>query len=116
MLLAITLIFLLIPFLPHTWILCRPKPLDGTDGFDKSKVDEFLHNIFSDLSVDQEENSELVAFFAEHNPPPPEKLVFTRSSAFRIGSDFLGDDNDKNVQLLRCINVVVHAFESSCFM
>ena len=94
----------------------RPKPLDDTDGFEESKVDDLLQNLFSDLSVDQEENSDLVAFFAEQNPPPPDKLVFTRSSAFRIGSDFLGDDNDKNVQLLRCINVVVHAFETSCFL
>ncbi len=97
-------------------VLVRPKPLEGTDAFEDEKVDEFITGVYSDLSIDQEENSELVAFFAEHNPPPVDKLVFTRASAFRIGCDFLGDDHDQNVELLRCVNVVVHAFETTCFL
>jgi hypothetical protein len=108
----------LIPFSsPHTCLIpfsSRPKELDGTEAFEEDKVSEFLTDIFSDLSVDQEENAELVAFFAEVNPPPVDKLIFTRASAFRIGCDFLGDDRDTNIQLLRCVNVVVHAFEMIC--
>lgn len=92
----------------------RPKELEGTDGFEDDKVSEFLTNIYSDLSIDQEENADLVAFFAEENPPPVDKLVFTRASAFRIGCDFLGDDRATNVKLMKCINVVVHAFEYTC--
>eukprot|EP00545_Synedropsis_sp_CCMP1620_P002812 CAMPEP_0119012320 /NCGR_PEP_ID=MMETSP1176-20130426/6364_1 /TAXON_ID=265551 /ORGANISM="Synedropsis recta cf, Strain CCMP1620" /LENGTH=481 /DNA_ID=CAMNT_0006965253 /DNA_START=55 /DNA_END=1500 /DNA_ORIENTATION=+ len=93
-----------------------PREMENTDAFEEDKVSEFLTNIFSDLSVDQEENAELVAFFAEENSPPIDKLIFTRASAFRIGCDFLGDDRDTNVQLLKCINVVVHAFEITCLL
>ena len=64
----------------------------------EDEVSEFLTDIFSDRSIDQEENAKLVAFFAEVNPPTVDKLVFTRASASRIGCDFLGDDRDINIQ------------------
>ena len=80
----------------------------------EDEVSEFLTDIFPDLSIDKEENAELVAFFAEVNPPPVDKLIFTRASAFHVGCDFLRDDRDTKIQLLRCVNVVVHAFEMTC--
>ena len=43
----------------------------------EDEVSEFLTDIFSDLSIDREENAELVAFFVEVNPPPVDKLIFT---------------------------------------
>lgn len=80
-----------------------------------TKVEEFYNSIFTDLTVDQEEASELVEYFDSLNPPP-DKLVWLRASAFRIGSGFLSDDNDQNVALLRAINAVVHSLEKTCML
>lgn len=97
------------------FFLDSPKQLEGTDAFDEDKVSEFYTGIYTDLAIDSEENQELYSFFKEENPPPVDKLILTRATAFRIGCDFLGDDRDTNVQLFRCINVVVHALELSVF-
>ena len=81
-----------------------------------AKVEAFYRGIFSDLVVDREESQELVAFFAKTNPPP-DKLVWLRASAFRVGSAFLsegGGDRESDVSLLRSINAVVHALEKTC--
>ena len=39
-----------------------------------------------------------------------------RSTAFRLGSKYLDEENDKakNIALFRSINVVVHVVESTC--
>jgi poly(U)-specific endoribonuclease len=88
--------------------------LEGTDAYDEDKVSEFYSNVYSDLSVDREEAQELTDFFSSENPPPVDKLISTRASAFRVACDFLSEDQETNVKLLKCINVVVHAFETSC--
>lgn len=93
-----------------------PKELDGTDDFDEDKLSEFIGGLYSDLSIDAEENADLQTFFSTDNPPPVDKLIFTRASAFRMGCDSLGDDRDTNVALLKCMNVVVHAFEMACLI
>lgn len=90
----------------------RPKELESV-AFDTDKLEEFYRNLFSDLSVDSEENEALLAFFDE-NPPPNDDLVTVRATVFRIGGEFLSDDNASNISLLKCINVVVNAFETSC--
>jgi poly(U)-specific endoribonuclease len=77
------------------------------------KVDTFYRSIFADLTLDREEASELTEFFQGCNPPP-DKLVWLRATAFRIGSEFLGDDQDGNTALLRCVNAIVHALEQTC--
>ena len=74
-------------------------------------IKDFYRDIFSDLSIDREETSEIKDFLTKLNPPP-DKLVSLRASAFSVGCEFLQDeDNEANIQLLRCINVVVHYFE-----
>mmetsp|Transcript_33066 Transcript_33066/g.46946 ORF Transcript_33066/g.46946 Transcript_33066/m.46946 type:complete len:482 (-) Transcript_33066:114-1559(-) len=102
--------------LVHAVETCRMQPKEDLDGsnFDEEAVTTFYQQLFEDLSVDQEENQDLLAFFAEQNTPSTDKLVYTRASAFRVGCDSLSDDRDTNIQLLRCINVVVHAFEATC--
>ena len=95
-------------------IFIRPKDLNDTSSFDEDKLLEFYRGLFSDLSVDQEENQELAAFFTEENPPPKDQLVNVRASAFRIGCEYLTDEKASNVSLLRCINVVVDSFEECC--
>ena len=77
------------------------------------KVEAFYRSIYSDLTLDQEENAELTDFFRGINPPP-DKLVWLRATAFRIGCEFLGEERESNVALLRCINAIVHALEQTC--
>jgi poly(U)-specific endoribonuclease len=74
---------------------------------------QFYREILSDLSVSREENDDIKQKFVDANPPP-DKLIWLRSTAFRIGSDFLTEEHDQNVSLLRSINVIVHALETTC--
>jgi len=92
-----------------------PKDAEGNSEFDGSKAEEFYAGIYGNLSVDQEENAELFAFFQE-NIPPASDLVAMRATAFKAAAACLTDDKESNVSLLRCINVVVHAFETTCLV
>eukprot|EP00548_Thalassiothrix_antarctica_P006006 CAMPEP_0194130756 /NCGR_PEP_ID=MMETSP0152-20130528/1722_1 /TAXON_ID=1049557 /ORGANISM="Thalassiothrix antarctica, Strain L6-D1" /LENGTH=501 /DNA_ID=CAMNT_0038825365 /DNA_START=165 /DNA_END=1670 /DNA_ORIENTATION=- len=102
----------------HALEKCRMQPREvpssATDSFEEQKVTDLYKTLFTDLSIDAEENEELISFFSTKNPPPVDKLIITRASAFRVGCDFLGDDKQTNIKLLRCINVVVHDFEQCC--
>eukprot|EP00538_Stauroneis_constricta_P004554 CAMPEP_0119551048 /NCGR_PEP_ID=MMETSP1352-20130426/4432_1 /TAXON_ID=265584 /ORGANISM="Stauroneis constricta, Strain CCMP1120" /LENGTH=467 /DNA_ID=CAMNT_0007597055 /DNA_START=90 /DNA_END=1493 /DNA_ORIENTATION=- len=80
-----------------------------------SKVEGFYRSIFTDLVVSPEEAQELIDYFKSLNPPP-DKLVWLRATAFRLGCEFLSDDADKNVALLRAINAVVHSLEFTCML
>lgn len=88
------------------------------DDFEEDQVEELYREIFGDLAVDREENQELFDFFRGTNRPPLDKLIWARSTAFRIGSEFLSDDDEEdnanNVALLKCINAIVHALEKTC--
>ena len=75
-------------------------------------VTAFYKSIYDDLSVTSEESAELYAFFQE-TAPEVGALVQTRATAFRVACDYMGDDRDRNVQLMRCVNFVVHAFEQT---
>ena len=77
------------------------------------KTEAFYRSIFADLTLDREESAELVEFFEESNPPP-DTLVWLRATAFRLACERLGEDNDQNVALLRCVNAMVHALEQTC--
>ena len=78
-------------------------------------VEDFYRHIYTDLTVSPEEASELVDFFTSMNPPP-DKLVWLRATAFRIGCEFLSDDDNKdiNIAVLRAINAIVHSLEQTC--
>ena len=79
-----------------------------------SRVKEFYREILADLSIDREDSSDIHEFFTGMNPPP-DKLVSIRAAAFSVGSEFLQeDDNETNIALLRCVNVLVHAVEKTC--
>jgi poly(U)-specific endoribonuclease len=81
-----------------------------------AKVETFYRQILTDSVIDQEENQDLIDFFSDANPPP-DKLVWLRSSAFRIGSELLSeDDKDRNVAILRAINAIIHALEKTCMV
>jgi poly(U)-specific endoribonuclease len=77
------------------------------------KVESFYREIFVDPGVDREEAAELTEFLENLNPPP-DKLVWLRATAFKVGCEYLSDDKEYNVNLLRTINFVVHAIEKIC--
>ena len=85
----------------------------GNSVFDGRKVEEFYKELFEDMIISRKENSELMAFFKE-NIPPAGSLVALRATAFKAAVEYLSDEKQTNITLLKCINVVVHAFESSC--
>lgn len=79
-----------------------------------AKFEKLYRDVFADLTVDREESAELIDFFTKANPPP-DKLVWLRAAAFRIGCEFLQeDDKESDIALIRCINVLVHILESTC--
>jgi hypothetical protein len=97
-------------------LYCSPKLADGNSEFDGEKVEEFYKGLFSDLTVDKEENAEMLAFFQE-NIPPVGSLVALRATAFKAAAEFISeDDKDTNIALLKCINVAVHGFETTCLV
>ena len=105
-------------FLLQFLIFHRPNTATNEveeDSLDESKIDEFLREIFSDLSVDREESNDFVNLLkGESTAPPKSKLVWIRAAAFRIGSEYVSEDRDTNVKLLRSINAVVHCIERTC--
>jgi hypothetical protein len=78
-----------------------------------AKVETFCRSICTDLVVSPEESEQLVHCFQSLNPPP-DKLVWLRATAFRLGCEFLSDDHDKNVALSRAIDAIVHSLEFTC--
>ena len=80
-----------------------------------AQVEAFYQQVYEDLSVSPEEAQQLVDYFSNLNPPP-DKLIFLRSTAFRLACGFLSDDNDQNVKLLRAINAIVHSLETTCMV
>eukprot|EP00980_Cylindrotheca_fusiformis_P008574 scaffold1820_cov129-Cylindrotheca_fusiformis.AAC.15 len=80
-----------------------------------AQVEAKYREIFTDLTLDSEEAQELIEYFSNLNPPP-DKLVWLRATAFRLGSEFLSDDTDKNVSLIRAINAIVHCLEKTCMV
>jgi hypothetical protein len=93
--------------------LFSPNVEEENEDFDQEAVEELYRQVFSDLSIDSEENDTLKSFL-EENKPPLDQLLWTRSSAFRVGSEFLSDDSTSNTSLFRCINAIVHAIEMTC--
>jgi poly(U)-specific endoribonuclease len=92
-----------------------PKESEGNSAFDADAAEEKIRGLYSDLAVDAEENQDLFNYFQE-NIPPVSSLVILRATAFKAAIDFLSEDKDTNISLLRCINVVVHAFERVCLL
>ena len=77
--------------------------------FDKDQAEDLFRQIYSDNVVDDEENTSLFEFFKQFiGCLDFDEIVSLRASAFRIASEFLSDNN---MNLLRSINVIVHALE-----
>jgi hypothetical protein len=88
---------------------------DDEDTLNEETTEEYYRQIYSDLNVDREESQDLFSFFEELKPTPT-RLIWSRAAAFRIASEFLTDDKESNVSLLKCINSIVHAIEVKCMV
>ena len=77
------------------------------------QVENTYRKYLTDRNLDWNESQELVGWLKKLNPPP-DTLTWMRATAFRIGCEFLSDDNDANTALLRTINAMVHAIETTC--
>ncbi|KAL7486371.1 hypothetical protein ACHAW6_011964 [Cyclotella cf. meneghiniana] len=90
-----------------------------------SDVESLYREIFADRSVTPEESSSLLSHFRSlqqisdnSTAPPltPDQIVWLRASAFRIACEFLQDEREENVKLLKALNAVVHCLETSCLL
>lgn len=109
-------IFRVINFIVHSLekSLLDPKELANRVPLDFDLYTNFYKSIYEDLTIDQEESAELFAFFLA-NPPERADLTATRSLAFRVATDYISEDKDANIQLLRAVNVVVYALHQTCY-
>lgn len=76
-------------------------------------VESTYRSYFADGKLDWNESAQLAGFLEELNPSP-DLLVWLRATSFRIACEYLSDDKETNVGLLRTINAIVHAIETTC--
>lgn len=106
-----------------------PNLGEGGGDFSKEAAEELLCSLYgSDGGEGGEEEEEAPGIscaeadalqeflMSEATRPPLDCLVWLRTSAFRLGSQYLDQDGDKdkNVALFRSVNVVVHIIEKCC--
>lgn len=101
---------------------------EGGEEFSQESVEELFSNLYEteDEDGDGDEDGPLISsaeaatlqeFLTDEGTRPPlSMLIWLRSTAFRLGSQYLNEENDKakNVALMRSINVVVHTVENTC--
>eukprot|EP00571_Detonula_confervacea_P009856 CAMPEP_0172301444 /NCGR_PEP_ID=MMETSP1058-20130122/3332_1 /TAXON_ID=83371 /ORGANISM="Detonula confervacea, Strain CCMP 353" /LENGTH=513 /DNA_ID=CAMNT_0013011561 /DNA_START=7 /DNA_END=1548 /DNA_ORIENTATION=+ len=101
---------------------------EGGDNFSKEGIEELFKSLYEteDEDGDGDEDGPVISraeatalqefLTDEATRPPLSVLIWLRSTAFRLGSQYLNEENDKakNVALLRSINVIVHTVETTC--
>jgi len=93
----------------------QPKdPSLNAQPVDTDVYTEFYKSLYEDLSIDREESEALYNFFKKTNPPDLATLTKARFLAIKVGCDYVTGEASSDVNLFRCINSVVHAFEMSC--
>jgi hypothetical protein len=78
-----------------------------------NNVEAYYGKIFAEMTLDRTENQQLRDYFSTLNPPP-DKLVGLRAAAFKVGCEYLKEDNESNIKLLHCINAIVDGLEHTC--
>ena len=89
------------------------------------EIESLYRSTFADRLVTTEESSSLVEYFSclqtvangSLTPPmTPHQIVWLRALAFKIACDFIDDDPTENIKLLKAVNAVVHALETTCLL
>jgi poly(U)-specific endoribonuclease len=91
----------------------EPKEISGS--LDEDGLVSFYGTLMDGSAIDMEESEELNTYFKVTNPPGKESLVKARNLAFQVGSERLTSNTETNTQVLRCINVIVHTLELTCY-
>ena len=81
------------------------------------KIQTLYRQLFADRTINPDENEQLISTLqsltkvpeGSSSPPAltPDKLQWMRTAAFNIARDYLHDDREENVKLLKAINAVV---------
>ena len=88
-------------------------------------LESLYRSTFADRLVTPEESSSLVEYFSclqsvangSSTPPmTPQQIIWLRAFAFKIASEFIDDDPAENIKLLKAVNAVVHALETTCLL
>lgn len=88
-------------------------------------IESLYRETFTDRLVTPEESSSLIGYFTNLQsiqdgstvpPMTPDQMVWLRASAFKIACEFIDEDTEENVKLLKAVNAVVHALETTCLL
>ncbi len=81
------------------------------------KIQRLYRQLFADRTISPDEDDELISTLqslttvqdGSSSPPAltPDKLQWMRTTAFNVARNYLDDDRDENVKLLKAINAVV---------
>jgi hypothetical protein len=82
-----------------------------------AKIQRLYRQLFSDRTISPDEDEELISTLqslttvqdGSSSPPAltPDKLQWMRTTAFNVARNYLDDDREENVKLLKAINAVV---------
>jgi len=75
------------------------------------RVVAFYQSLYQDLALDRDESARLRTFLLQLNAPP-DKIIWLRSTAFRVACPFLTGRHDQGVQMVRLLNSMTHAIET----
>jgi poly(U)-specific endoribonuclease len=90
----------------------------ATSSLDEDACVTFYRSLFDGATLDTEENEQLLSFLKE--AIPVSSIRQARSLVFSTGAQCFVDNNDTNAttqneQVLRCMNVIVHAIEATFY-
>ena len=82
-----------------------------------AKIQRLYRQLFADRTISPDEDDELIATLqslttvqdGSSSPPAltPDKLQWMRTTAFNVARNYLDDEREENVKLLKAINAVV---------
>ena len=82
-----------------------------------AKIQQLYRRLFADRTISPDEDDTLISALqslttvsdGSSSPPTltPDKLQWMRTTAFNVARNYLEDDRDENVKLLKAINAVV---------
>ena len=90
-------------------VCMQPKEMENPVDLDPDS----LANFYREQLTEGPDKDALAEYYAS-NQPSVGSLVAARATIFKVASECLGDDKDENIQILRKVNMMVHAFQECC--